>query len=75
MPKRTPSEIYKKAKEAGYPYSYESFRDTDYPNVPEDFHELFGDEIKMFKPKKKKSGGMIKARGNKLARSKPTKIC
>ena len=23
----------------------------------------------------KKSGGMIKARGNKLARSKPTKIC
>ena len=29
------------------------------------------------KPKKvsKKHGGMIKARGNKLARSKPTKIC
>ena len=73
MPKRTPSEIYKKAKKAGYPYSYESFRDTDYPNVPEDFHELFGDEIKMFKPKKKKEGGLIGGQ-KKLDANKDGKI-
>jgi len=47
-------EIYKKAKENGYDGSYDSFK-SDYGNVPEDFDELMGKEIKMYKPEAKKS--------------------
>ena len=51
-------EIYKKAKEKGYDASYESFK-SDYGNVPEDFDELMGKEIKLYKPKSKSTGGLI----------------
>jgi len=73
-------EIFKKAKEKGYDGSYDDFK-SDYGNVPEDFDELMGKEIKMYKPQAKKSSddnkrlaGIKEAKKEGFTHTNPAKV-
>ncbi len=79
MPKeKSMTELYRELKgPSGYSGSKEDFP-KDFLSFPEEFFPS-DKEYRSWKKSggmyKKQKGGMIKARGNKLARSKPTKIC